>query len=66
MNKMLLLMLALAVSIGIFAYIGYYSPMKTEPVSLLANGTASVMDSTSDSLNRITNSVQKWDNDTFH
>jgi hypothetical protein len=66
MNKMLLLMLGLAVSIGIFAYIGYYSPLKTEPISLIANGTAGAMDSTSNSLNKITNSVQKWDNETFH
>jgi len=63
---MLILMLALAVSIGIFAYIGYYSPLKTEPVSLLVNGTVTVMDHTSDSLDKITDKVQKWDNETFH
>jgi hypothetical protein len=45
MNKMLLLMLALAVAIGIFAYIGVYSPTKKSPIDLIANGTASVMDS---------------------
>jgi hypothetical protein len=58
-------MLALAVAIGIFAYIGVYSPTKKSPIDLIANGTASVMDSSSDSMNKMTNSLQKWDNETF-
>ena len=57
MNKMLLLMLVLAIGTGIATYIGYYFPTNTTPIDLLANGTAAVLDSSTDQITKITNTL---------
>jgi hypothetical protein len=60
MNKKLVLVLLFVIAVGTMAYIGYYQPVKTNPVDLLTNGTVAILDSSSNSMDKITDKLNNF------